>query len=137
MSRGCKDWRLSSRRKKVDCQGLSIDDAETAGRLWVYRNEFSLWASVANFKSCARHTYFHDANAGTWIVRSAECEKETLESEEMERNVCSACLSLGAAHSVSWLKMGFGGADVCRYCFVISPVMSSHFVGCVWNPGIL
>lgn len=113
---------IVQQRKKVDCQGLSIDDAETAGRLWVYRNEFSLWASVANFKSCARHTYFHDANAGTWIVRSAECEKETLESEEMERNVCSACLSLGAAHSVSWLKMGFGGpmyADI-----VLSSVQS-------------
>ena len=55
-------------------------------------------------------------------MRSAECEKETLESEEMERNVCSACLSLGAAHSVSWLKMGFGGpmyADI-----VLSSVQS-------------
>ena len=116
---------LVKEKQKVDCQGLSIEDAETAGRLWVYRNEFALWASVANFKSCARHTYFHDANAGTWIVKSSDCEKLTLESEEMERHVCSACLALGAAHSVSWfwIRCRFGR---CR--FVIALVCPSHFV---------
>ena len=83
---------------RVPCQGLSIADAASAGRLHVFRREFELWATVCNFQDNASHQYWQDA--GTWHVRSERCEKETTLCPTMERQVCAQCLVLGSAKSV-------------------------------------
>ena len=89
--------------KMVPCEGLCINDEPTAGKLYLYRKEFELWASVANFESCAKHSYWHDGNLGSWFVRSASCDKTTLETPDMDRQTCGTCLQLGSSHGVSWL----------------------------------
>eukprot|EP00435_Cladocopium_sp_Y103_P021068 s2381_g5.t1 len=86
--------------KIVPCQGLCINDEETGRRLYLYRKEFELWASVANFENCAKHTYWHDANSASWYVRSSACEKTTHFSEDMDKQTCGNCLQLAAAHGV-------------------------------------
>lgn len=88
---------------KAPCQGVCVDDPETAGKLYLHREAFHLWASMACFDGAARHSYWREANEDSWFVRSKECEKEAEVLPLMDRNVCSACLALGAAHSVPWL----------------------------------
>ena len=91
--------------EKTQCEALCICDEDTAGKLYVFRGEFHLWASLANFKQNAKHKYWQDANSDSWFVRSAECEGETSVHPNLERQVCGACLSLGATTGVSGHKI--------------------------------
>ena len=93
--------------EKTQCQALCVDDEDTAGKLHVFRAEFHLWASLANFKQNAKHKYWHDANSGSWFVRSAECQGETDVSPNLERQVCAECLSLGTTTGVSGRLISF------------------------------
>ena len=88
--------------EKVDCEALCIEDEDAAGKLFIYRQEFHLWASIANFQDNAKHKYWHDGNQNAWYIRSSECQVTTTASQDMGRNICASCLQLGAAHSASW-----------------------------------
>lgn len=88
--------------EKVDCEALCIEDEDTAGKLFLYRHEFQLWASIANFQDNAKHKYWQDGNQNAWYIRSSECEETTAASKAAGRNVCASCLQLGEAHSESW-----------------------------------
>ena len=102
----------------VPCEAVAINDEATSGKLFYYQTEFELWASVANFDDNASHTYFTAGNV--WHVRAENCEKETVFCEDMERQVCGACLNLGSPKSVSWKTLVMHG-----YAF---ESVSYHFV---------
>lgn len=98
---------LQDPRPLVKCQGLSVNDEETAGKLYEHKELFHLWASVCNFQACAKHSYWCEANTGSWCIRAADCEGETEAAEDPDgRNVCGACLQLGLPHSVTWMLVG-------------------------------
>ena len=93
---------LAKPAQKVPCEAIRIDDPETAGRLYQYRKEFDVWASMADLDKHASHQYWQAGKPLTWHVRSASCEQETDCVEAMDRQVCAQCLSLGSSQTVSW-----------------------------------
>ena len=64
-------------REQVECQALALHVPIRGSRLHEFAMEFDLWASFANLESTARHSYSRDLTLGTWIIRSAACEKTT------------------------------------------------------------
>ena len=86
----------------VPCMGVSIDDPDTGGSLFTYREEFALRGAVANFSEHARHTYTKDGNSGAWIVHSYECaeEVEQMRGRADGRHCCSKCRELGGRRSI-------------------------------------
>jgi len=59
----------------ASCEGLCIDD-ERAGKLFLHKKEFGLWASFANFEGCAVREYWQKPNSTSWCMRSQRCEKQ-------------------------------------------------------------
>eukprot|EP00435_Cladocopium_sp_Y103_P020860 s3829_g5.t1 len=86
-------------QKMVPCRGLCVNDPGSA-KLWMHRSEFKIWASLANFHGCAKHTYWFDANEDSWWIRSFHCLKDCVGDEESERNACVKCRQLGQSHGV-------------------------------------
>lgn len=85
---------------KTPCVGLHINDP-VAGKLYQHRSEFKIWASLANFHDCAKHTYWFDANEDSWCIRAQNCLKECELKESTENNTCEKCIQLGSAHGAA------------------------------------
>ena len=85
--------------KFVDCQGIFLDDKMTAGHLYEIRREFDIWATYANIKRFARHSYVKDQNRDTWCIHAQKCKK-TCEPTLSGEPICRECLSLGKAKAV-------------------------------------
>ena len=88
---------------KVKCEGLCVS-SPTAGKLFAHREDFNIWATIANFEGCAKHKYWRDANSDTWFVRSSACLVDCSPNPGAEHAVCNTCLQLGGSHSVPWLS---------------------------------
>ena len=115
----------------VPCTGLCINDP-VAQKLHQHRSEFKIWASLANFHECAKHSYWFDANEDSWIIRSHHCLKECPVKEATEHNTCEKCIQLGSAHGVarkSFRCVGTGFAFRGRLNLFASVFCS----GCCWE----
>ena len=85
----------------VPCEGLCVNDKDTAGVLYVVRHEFHLWASVANFEKFATHSYNYDGNKHSWYVRASTCAQSTVPSQARINQACPECIELGKAHGIA------------------------------------
>ena len=88
---------------KVKCEGLCVS-SPMAGKLYAHRDDFNVWAMVANFEGCAKHKYWRDANSNMWFVRSSSCLGDCSPLPGAEQPVCNTCLQLGGSHSVAWFS---------------------------------
>ena len=88
----------------MSCQAICSDHAETARSLYLYKDEFHLWCSMANFEeqtSMTRHQYWYDANSNCWYVRHQDCTKFMKSTgRNQDRPVCDKCLTVGDSHSI-------------------------------------
>ena len=88
--------------RTVSCCALNLDDNEKANCLAKFKDEFLLWAGMANLQELGSHSYWLDKSTGTWFVRARDCAKhvEVKASMAEEPTVCEKCLALGHSHSV-------------------------------------
>ena len=77
-----------------------LNDPEATGTLSEYKDEFRLWASMANLKEYASHSYWRDANTDDWFIRAEKCLKKIRPKKGKRRQLCKECHFLGGAHSV-------------------------------------
>ena len=85
--------------QKVPCEGLCVGDP-SAGHLYVFREEFAIWASMANFSEFAQHTYWKSGNEEMWFLRSSACSKECEFIAGQQRHMCPHCIELGSSRQV-------------------------------------
>ena len=79
---------------------FSLNDSDMKNALNDYKEEFKLWATMANLKEYALHSYWRDANSDDWLIRSDKCLKMIAPKEGRSRQLCKECCSLGGSHSV-------------------------------------
>ena len=84
----------------VPCEGLSMDHPEDRSVLHAYKEEFTTWASFANFQETAVHSYWKDPDEHDWRVRARQCLKEVKKDPNRERQVCKECLKLCKGTSI-------------------------------------
>ena len=82
------------------CEALCVNDSRNAGKLYIFRDQFALWATYANLADWSQHKYWHEASEDAWYIRSKDCQEETDEKAAMGKVICAACKSLGDSHSV-------------------------------------
>ena len=90
---------------QVECKGVSINDAHEGGLLFELREEFQIWASMANFEGCAQHHYSWDATNSSWRVQSKSCEKNMEQPGPNSPAICAPCLKLIGSHMASCLRI--------------------------------
>ena len=93
---------------EVDCEGLDVNNSEIAGHLYIYRDLFAKWASMANLNKLAKHTYWYNGNTSAWCIRSASCTRKVPSQSDEDHAVCRECRKLGGAHSVTRSITRFG-----------------------------
>ena len=100
---------------KSKCEALCIE-SPMADKLYMFRDEFRLWAEHTNFENMAKHSYWQAPNSTTWFVRSADCEQECDHRPGNDYQVCRECLDLGHGQRVpGWILV----YDVCM-CLLLS-----------------
>ena len=90
--------------KIVPCMGLPVNLPQ-AGNLYIFRKEFGLWATYADFECSAKHKYIYEASSNQWIIRSCSCKENTPLRGAFEHQVCVECENLSSSHSASWLYL--------------------------------
>ena len=98
---------------EVDCEGIAVNDPVSGGALHIFRHEFGLWATMANFAEFAKHRYMRDANQDTWIIKSCDCKGQVSRGEFPPggRPACSECKKLG-------VRMSFPFCDVNTFEYI-------------------
>ena len=89
---------------QVECQGILISNAAQSGVLHDMRHEFHIWASMANFEECGKHSYQHIPSTTDWHLRSYNCLKFVEAPHRYRTGVCGSCRQLTSAHAASCLE---------------------------------
>ena len=79
---------------------LCVNDARNAGKLYVHKDLFGIWAAYANLSEWSQHKYWHEASEDAWYIRAKDCEEETTNMGTDGKSICTACRALGQSNNV-------------------------------------